>query len=102
MGIKKCIMNEKTRNLRMSLIWGGEKEDKSIPHLTARFASRFNWLRLLMSGSSSSSSSGTLFLSWVVVVGGGGPPLRSFPREADKEKWRVFVVCGVDVGRRCC
>lgn len=77
----------------MRLIWGGEKEDKSIPHLTARFASRFNWLRLLMAASSSSSSSG--------AVGSGESALRSFPRDADKEKLRMFMdSCGDDVGRR--
>jgi len=76
----------------MRLIWGGEKEDKSIPHLTARFASRFNWLRLLMAASSSSSSSG--------AVGSGESALRSFPRDADKEKRRIFVDSGDDVGRR--
>lgn len=79
------------------MIWGGVKEAKSIPHLTARLASRFNWLRLLMEESSCSSSSGTLSLSWV-VAGGGTWPLRRLPRDAVIVKGRVFVGCGEDDG----
>lgn len=82
-------MKGRKTNLRIRLICGGEKLDKSIPHLTARLASRFNWLRLLKLGSSSSS------LNWVVVVLGSGTlALRRFPRgEEAKEKSRVFVGC---------
>lgn len=83
----------------MSLIWGGEKEAKSIPHLTARFASRFNWLRLFLGSSSESLSSDS-----VVGSCSGTLALRRFPREKANEKRReinlVFADSGGEVRRR--
>ena len=59
-------------DLRMRLIWGGEKEAKSMPHCTARLASRFNWLRLFFASESESVAA---------VDGGSGTLAIRRPRE---------------------
>ena len=78
-----------TENLMMRLICGAEKEAKSIPHLTARLASRFNSFRLFLSSRSASG-----------VVGSGELGVRSLGRdEASVAKDKRLEIGGVlDVG----
>jgi len=82
-------MKKVTENLMMRLICGAEKEAKSIPHLTARLASRFNSFRLFLSSRSASG-----------VVGSGELGVRSLGRdEASVAKDKRLEIGGVlDVG----
>jgi len=75
-------MKKVTENLMMRLICGAEKEAKSIPHLTARLASRFNSFRLFLAPRSASG-----------VVGSGELGVRSLGRDeasvAKEKRWEI-------------
>lgn len=69
------MLREDIKYLRMRLIWEVEKVARSMPHWTARRASRLSWLRLFLT---SKSSSLMLSCSWDLASAGALDNLSPF------------------------